>query len=55
MDHLEGVPFAEVLHRFRTRARLTQVRHSERLGMHRNTVGLWKRAEYLPEPLTIVL
>jgi tetratricopeptide (TPR) repeat protein/transcriptional regulator with XRE-family HTH domain len=55
MDQLEGAPFAEVLHRFRTRARLTQARLSERLGTHRNTVSLWERGEYLPETLTMVL
>jgi transcriptional regulator with XRE-family HTH domain len=55
MDDLEGTPFGKLLHRFRTRARLTQARLSERLGAHRNTVSLWERGEYLPDTLTMVL
>ena len=55
MSYLEGDTFAELLHRLRKRARLTQQALAERMGAHRNTVGLWERGEYLPETLTSVL
>lgn len=55
MDQPEGVFFAELLHHFRKRARLTQQALAERIGAHRSTVSFWERGEYVPETLTMVL
>ena len=55
MDHLEGDPFADLLRRFRQRARLTQQELAERIGAHRSTVSFWERGAYVPETLTTVL
>ncbi|HEY7124211.1 MAG TPA: FxSxx-COOH system tetratricopeptide repeat protein [Ktedonobacterales bacterium] len=55
MNNLEGKGFADLLQRFRKRARLTQQALAERLGAHRTTVSFWERGEYVPETLTMVL
>jgi tetratricopeptide (TPR) repeat protein len=47
--------FGEMLKKFRTRKRLTQQALAALVGVHRNTIGIWERGDYLPESKTFVL
>jgi tetratricopeptide (TPR) repeat protein len=47
--------FGEVLRGFRKRRRLSQQTLATLLSVHRNTVSIWERGDFLPESKTIVL
>ena len=47
--------FGEMLKTFRTRKRLTQQTLAAKIGVHRNTISIWERGDYLPESKTFVL
>lgn len=47
--------FGELLHTFRKRARVTQQRLAEAIGMHRHAISRWEQGEVLPGSKAIVL
>lgn len=47
--------FSDMVKSLRKQRKLTQQELAERLGVHRNTIGIWERGEYLPESQAIVL
>src|SRR6266568_3031112 len=54
-DSFASVPFGELLNIFRKRQGMRQQTLAARLGVHRNTVGVWERGDCLPESKTMVL
>jgi DNA-binding XRE family transcriptional regulator len=54
MRIMRSVPFGELLADFRKRRHMSQSKLAEELGLHRNTISLWERGEYLPEMLTCI-
>ncbi len=48
MEQMTADPFGEVLKSFRKRKRLSQQALAERLGVHRNTISIWERGDFLP-------
>ncbi len=57
MDDLEGLPFSELLRRFRERKqpKLTQLKLADALGVNRQTVVAWERGDYPPKDRTRVV
>lgn len=55
MESLASSSFGELLKALRRRQRLTQSQLATELGVHRNTIGIWERGEFLPETKGIVL
>lgn len=47
--------FGEMLKTLRTRKHLTQQNLAALMGVHRNTISIWERGDYLPESKTLVL
>jgi tetratricopeptide (TPR) repeat protein/transcriptional regulator with XRE-family HTH domain len=47
--------FGEMLKALRKRVRLTQQELASKLGVHRNTIGVWERGDFLPETKGMVL
>src|SRR5579859_608553 len=47
--------YGEMLKAFRIRKRLSQQALATLVGVHRNTIGIWERGDYLPESKTLVL
>src|SRR5260370_42257218 len=47
--------FGNILKTLRKQQNITQQELASRIGVHRNTIGIWERGDYLPESKTIVL
>ncbi len=47
--------FSDLLKAFRKQRKITQQELASRLGIHRNTIGMWENGSFLPESKTIVL
>ena len=54
-NELVHTAFSDMVKSLRKQQNLTQQELATRLGVHRNTIGVWERGEYLPESQTIVL
>jgi tetratricopeptide (TPR) repeat protein/transcriptional regulator with XRE-family HTH domain len=55
MESMELSSFGEMLKTLRKRQRLTQQVLASKLGVHRNTIGIWERGDFLPETKGMVL
>ena len=55
MESLAGFSFGELLKHLRRRQHLTQPQLAAKLGVHRNTIGIWERGEFLPDTKGMVL
>jgi tetratricopeptide (TPR) repeat protein len=55
MENTVTSSFGELLKAFRKHKHLTQEALATALGVHRNTISVWERGDYLPESKTIVL
>src|SRR5215469_18948753 len=55
MESLRLSSFGEMLKTLRKRQRITQQQLASKLGVHRNTIGIWERGEFLPETKGMVL
>jgi tetratricopeptide (TPR) repeat protein/transcriptional regulator with XRE-family HTH domain len=55
MERMALSSFGEMLKTLRKRQRLTQQVLANRLGVHRNTIGIWERGDFLPETKGMVL
>ena len=55
MESLAGFSFGELLKHFRRRQHLTQPQLAAKLGVHRNTIGIWERGDFLPDTKGMVL
>src|SRR5690348_3183632 len=55
MEQMTADPFGEVLKHFRKYKRLSQQALADRLGVHRNTISVWERGDFLPESKTMIL
>jgi tetratricopeptide (TPR) repeat protein/transcriptional regulator with XRE-family HTH domain len=55
MEYPVTSSFSEMLKTFRKHKHLTQKALAAALGVHRNTISVWERGDYLPESKTIVL
>src|SRR5947209_8605197 len=55
MENLTVYAFGDLLKSFRKQRRLSQQALATLLGVHRNTVSIWERGDFLPESKTIVL
>jgi tetratricopeptide (TPR) repeat protein len=55
MEQMMADSFGEALRGFRKRRRLSQQTLAALLGVHRNTISVWERGDFLPESKTIVL
>src|SRR5215469_9819686 len=55
MESLRLSSFGEMLKTLRKRQRITQQVLASKLGVHRNTIGIWERGDFLPETKGMVL
>jgi tetratricopeptide (TPR) repeat protein/transcriptional regulator with XRE-family HTH domain len=55
MEDLTPASFGEMLKALRREKHLTQQALATRLGVHRNTIGIWERGDFLPETKGMVL
>src|SRR5450432_1764356 len=55
MEETHLSAFGELLKALRKQRQITQHELATRIGVHRNTIGIWERGDFLPESKTIVL
>ncbi|HEY0756946.1 MAG TPA: helix-turn-helix domain-containing protein [Ktedonobacteraceae bacterium] len=55
MSEVIHAAFSDMVKSLRKQRKLTQQELATRLGVHRNTIGVWERGDYLPKSKTIVL
>lgn len=55
VDMLELAAFGDVLKSFRKRKKISQQALAAKLGVHRNTIGLWERGDCLPDSRGMVV
>lgn len=55
VDMLELAAFGEILKALRKQKKVSQQVLADRLGVHRNTIGMWERGDYLPDSRGMVL
>lgn len=55
MENEAAYVFGDALRGFRKRRRLSQQSLADLLGVHRNTISIWERGNFLPESKTMVL
>ena len=55
MEQMMEDSFGELLRSFRKRKRFSQQTLADLLGVHRNTISIWERGDFLPESKTMVL
>jgi tetratricopeptide (TPR) repeat protein/DNA-binding XRE family transcriptional regulator len=47
--------FGDILKAYRKRRKISQQELASRLNVHRNTIGVWERGDFLPESKTMIL